>query len=188
MKRFSIIAAALLLIVSASASAQTDDREPGIYAINGNETSKMTPVYALRTNKKNFLNTGKHMFTYRNATSDTKATGSFLLVCDLARKKASKTRKSYDVFTRNTTPENVIIIPLDSQKKGRTYSGNSTFIGMNTEIKGKRLFAWEQTADNAYRIDIDNLSPGEYAIVFKPTKMGQYDFNCVFDFTISDEQ
>ena len=79
---------------------------------------------------------------------------------------------------------NMIIVPLGVEKNRRVYDCGSTLNGFNTQKLDRVEFLWEQISDNSFLIEAE-MVPGEYAIVFKPAKLGEFNFNTVFDFTVA---
>ncbi|MBQ0024917.1 MAG: hypothetical protein KBT00_04245 [Bacteroidales bacterium] len=180
---FFILAAALSI---ASASAQSDPREPGLYAVNGEESVPMTTVSAAKHSTSigfGGVEIQKNKLEYKGVTSGTKATGKFVLVCDMEKKAIKQTFKKYDVFVQSMTPDNIIIIPLTVEKKKRVYDVGTSLNGINTERKERVDFTWEQISDNSYQIEAE-MEPGEYAIVFRFARLDTFNFNTVFDFTV----
>lgn len=177
----------MLAAMCASAFAQLDERAPGLYAINGENEDLLTPVNAVQSNSNtNILGieVGKVKNIYKGITSDSIASGKFILVINPEQKAIKKTLKDYNPFIKSMTPANMIIVALDVEKNRRVYDHGTTLEGFNTEKKGRVDFIWEQISDNSFLIEAE-LVPGEYAIVFKPAKLGEFDFNAVFDFTVA---
>ena len=46
-------------------------------------------------------------------------------------------------------------------------------------------FEWEQIDDVTFRISFE-AAPGEYAVVFKAAKLGDYDFASIYGFTVAE--
>ncbi len=177
----------VLAAACVSAFAQMDEHEPGLYAINGEEATLLTPQNASQSSSSNNIlgvEIGKSKLNYKGITSDTIASGKFLLVIDPERKNIKQTLKEYNVFVASMTPANMIIVPLTVEKNKRIYDRGTTINGINTQTKDRVEFLWEQVSDNSFMIDAE-LAPGEYAIVFKPAKLGEFNFNTVFDFTVA---
>ena len=177
----------MLAAACASAFAQMDEREPGLYAINGEEEFLLTPVGAVQSSSNtNILGVeiGKSKMLYKGVTSDTIANGKFILVIDPEQKAIKQTLKEYDVFVASMTPASMIIVPLEVEKNRRVYDRGSTLNGFNTQKKDRVDFLWEQISDNSFLIEAE-LAPGEYAVVFKPAKLGEFNFNTVFDFSVA---
>ncbi|MCQ2179709.1 MAG: hypothetical protein MJY91_06395 [Bacteroidales bacterium] len=177
----------MLVAACASAFAQMDEREPGLYAINGEEEILLTPVGAVQSSSNtNILGieVGKSKFMYKGITSDTIASGKFILVIDPEKKAIKQTLKMYDVFVATMTPANMIIVPLEVDKNRRVYDRGSTLNGFNTQKLDRVEFLWEQISDNSFLIEAE-MAPGEYAIVFKPAKIGEFNFNTIFDFSVA---
>lgn len=177
----------MLAAACASAFAQMDEREPGLYAINGEEEFLLTPVAAAQSSSNTNvlgIEIGKTKLLYKGITSDTIANGKFILVIDPEQKAIKQTLKEYDVFIASMTPANMVIVPLGIEKNKRVYERGSTLNGFNTQKLDRVEFIWEQISDNSFLIEAE-VAPGEYAIVFRPAKLGEFNFNTVFDFTVA---
>lgn len=181
----------VMVLFSMFAVAQNDEREPGIYAVVGEESVPLTFIQGSTSNS----NTGilgieisKQKKEYKGLTSDTVVPKDFklVLVCDMNRKNITQTLKKYDVFVSSITPDHMIIVALEPAKKNRVYDWGTALNGFNTKKQGRVDFTWEQVTDNSYLIQAE-LEPGEYAVVFKPAKLGEYNFDTVFDFTVTEE-
>lgn len=184
-KIFAILASAVLCM--SLAFAQEDERIPGLYAVDGDLSTPLTVVNGSFSSSGfgiGVIEVSKRKILYSGATSDTRCTGKFVLVCDMNKKAIVATFKKYDVFIKSMTPDNMIIIPLAVEKKKRVYDEGASLNGMNTQKRDRCNFSWQQISDNSYEITAD-LEPGEYAFVFKPAKLGEFEFNKVFDFTIT---
>ena len=185
MKKLFVICIAAVAAMCA-ASAQEDERMPGLYAVNGEESVRLTPVMSAQNNSSTGIlgvEIGKTIYKYKGETSDTKATGTFVLVCDMKKKVIKQTLKDYDVFIKTMTPDNIIIIPLEVDKGRRIYDEGLLLDGIRTEVKGRAEFEWERISDNSFIIRTE-LAPGEYAIAFRPARLGSFEFTAVFDFTV----
>lgn len=189
MKKIMLLLAALTL--GSAAMAQNDERAPGIYNVNGEVSTPLT--FQTGTHKQSntsfagIIDIGKEKVTYKGATSDTPfQTAEFALVIDLEKKNAVKTMKKYDVFIKSMTPANMILVPLFVDKGKRIYDKGRSFNGIKFNATRESIeFEWEQITDNSFRITTE-LIPGEYAFVFKYAKFGGYEFDVVYDFTITE--
>lgn len=178
----------MLLSASINVFAQTEDRGPGIYAVVDGEYTALNHAMGITGNSGTAIlsiEIGKTKITYKGANSETKATGTFVMVIDPEKKVITQTMKKYDPFIKSMTPDNMIIVPLTIDKNKRVYDKGLTLEGINTEKKARVSFEWEQTGDNEFTITTETLEPGEYGIVFKPAKLGEYNFTCIFDFYVS---
>lgn len=185
MKRFFAFCVAAVAAMSL-AFAQEDEHAPGLYSVIGDEYIPLTPVMSAQNNSSTGIlgvEIGKTKYSYKGETSDSKAAGTFVLVCDMSKKAIKQTLKTYDVFVQSMTPDNMIIIPLEVAKNKRLYDEGVEIAGINAERKARVPFVWERISDNSFRIDAE-LLPGEYAIAFRPAKLGGFEFTAVFDFTV----
>ena len=191
MKRLEIFAAALAgaLLVTVSASAQDERLAPGIYAVVDGTPTHLT--YTPAVNVKSGINVigvevGNSRFDYKGETSGVTATGKFIMVIDPENKGIRKTPKLYDPFIKSMTPELIMIVPLDVVKNKRVYEEGTSIQGINTKKKTRVEFQWELIDENTWEIRAD-LQPGEYAVVFKPAKLGAYDFCSIFGFYVEEQ-
>lgn len=181
----------VMVLFSLFAMAQDDERVPGLYAVYGEESVPLTFIQGgTSTSSSGILGfeVSKQKKEYKGVTSDTAVPQGtqFVLVCDMSRKNIVQTLKKYDVFVSSITPNHMIIVGLDVAKKNREYDCGTKLNGFNTSKLGRVDFTWQQITDNSYLIQAE-LEPGEYAIVFKPAKLGDYNFDTIFDFTVTDE-
>ena len=84
------------------------------------------------------------------------------------------------------TPANIIIVPLEVVDGKRIYNGGRTIEGINTVRKERIDFEWEMVADNTFEITA-NFEPGEYAIIFRPAKLGEFDFTSIYGFYVEKQ-
>ncbi|MCQ2153872.1 MAG: hypothetical protein MJY44_04820 [Bacteroidales bacterium] len=187
MKRLEIFAAALAgaLLVTVSASAQDERLAPGIYAVVDGTPTHLT--YTPAVNVKSGINVigvevGNSRFDYKGETSGVTATGKFIMVIDPERKVLRKTPKIYDPFVKTMTPDLIMIVPLEVVKGKRVYDRGVSVQGIDTRKHNRMEFQWELVDENTFEITAA-LLPGEYAFVFKPAKMGSYDFSSIYGFT-----
>lgn len=190
MKKLIIIAAAALMCCF-HASAQEDSLAPGLYAICDGEPVLMSYISGM-TSKSGVgvlgFEIGEDKIFFKGTTSSIKTSGSFILVCDMSKKGITRTLKKYDVAVKSVTPDNILIIPLEVVKnKKRAYNGGKSINGINTTKRQFVDFTWEMISDNSYRIECDNIAPGEYGIAFRSAKLAPYDFDAIFDFTVPAE-
>lgn len=189
MKRNIILSAVLVLLMCIPAIAQNDPREPGLYSVIGDDSTLLTTVRGgVDTKSTGFMGIEieKKRIEYKGVTSDTVSYGTFVMVCDMNKKNIVQTMNKYDLFVKSMTPDNIIIVPLQVFKdKKRIYDEGKSVQGINTQQHERVEFSWEQISDNSYRI-VCNPEPGEYAIVFREAKLGAFNFNTVFDFTVPE--
>lgn len=187
-----IFAVAVLAIISTmSLFAQNEQREPGLYNVDGEMYTKLTYITG-STKTSGFslgtlLDIGKQKKSYKGATSDTQCkTQTFVMVIDQEKTAIKQTYKTFDVFVKSMSPENMILVPLEVAKKNREYKEGTKINGFKTKDNKTIGFEWERISDNAFAITTE-LPAGEYAFVFKMAQHGVYDFDNIFDFTIVAE-
>lgn len=185
MKKLFLMVLALGMILSAS--AQNDSRDPGIYYIDGETSTPLTSINATtQTSGTSFgiVDVSKQKQSYKGLTSDTPCKNAeFVVVINPEKKGATQTLKRYDPFIKSMTPENMVLVPLEIGKKDRVYDEGSTINGFKTNSRNSIAFEYEQITDNSWKITAE-LPAGEYAWAFKIAKLGGYNFQSVFDFTI----
>lgn len=189
MKRIITIIAACCAF-ALTALAQDEKLDPGIYAIVDNEATHLAYTNGITSNSG--LNVvgievGKTKVSYKGETSGVKATGKFIMVIDPERKMIRKTPKLYDPFIKTMTPDMMMIIPLEVAKGKRIYDGGTSLEGINTKKQTRVSFEWELVDENTFEITAD-LTPGEYAFIFKPAKLGPYDFSSIYGFFVAGEE
>lgn len=185
MKHIITVIAACLLFATAS-FAQGEKLAPGIYAIVDSTVTHLsyTPGVAANSGLNVIgVELGNTKFTYKGESSEVKATGKFVMVIDPEKKGIRKTPKVYDPFIKSMTPELIMIVPLEVVKKKRVYDEGTSVQGINTKKKTRVEFQWELIDENTWEITAD-LQPGEYAVVFKPAKLGAYDFCSIYGFYV----
>ena len=192
MKRtcFYAFAAIFSLAFGLNASAQLDEREPGIYTIVNGESVPLeftAGTTSVKTTNILGFETGNSNCTYRGETSGTPASNTFVMVIDPEKKAVVKTLKKYQVFIKSMTPNNMLVIPLEISKGKRVYEEGKTVMGIKTEVKGRMDFSWEQITDNSFEITVDGLVPGEYGIIFRATLLADYDYSAIFGFTVTED-
>ena len=188
MKRFITIIVACLVFATAS-FAQSEKLAPGIYAVVDGTATHLS--YTLGTAVNSGLNVigvevGKIKFNYKGESSGVKAAGKLVMVIDPEKKAIRQTPKVYDPFIKTMTPELIMIVPLEVIKNKRVYDEGTSIQGINTKKKSRVEFQWELVDENTYEITAD-LQPGEYAVVFKPAKLGAYDFSCIYGFYVEGQ-
>lgn len=190
MKNIITIVAALLTF-SAMAVAQDEKLEPGIYAVVDSAVTHLsyTPGVSARTGVNILgVEVGKNKFTYKGETAGVKATGKFIMVIDPEKKGITKTPKKYDPFIKSMTPALIMIVPLEVVKGKRVYDEGTSLQGINTMKRTRIEFEWELVDENAYGITVADAAPGEYAIIFKPAKLGEYDFTSIYGFYVEEAE
>lgn len=182
----SIFAALFLALFSMNVFAQGINLEPGLYAVNGDEYIPVSYVSgkAVKTSTGIFgFELGKKQYEYKDRRSENIYTGKFLMVCDPAKKNVKYAWGKYKPFVKTMTPDNMLIIPLEVANKKRIYYEGTIIEGINVTSHERDPFTWEQLSDNVYLITTE-LQPGEYGIALKPAKLGEYNFNVIFDFSV----
>lgn len=191
MKHFFTTLAAVLL-VSFTLSAQNDPREPGLYAIIGDESVPLAYQGGVAsdsgTSFLGIIEVGQKKYTFKGASSDMPAGNTFVMVCDLERKHITRSLKKYDVFVESMTPDNIVVIPLEVQKNKRVFDEGTSVNGFNTEKKTSMKFEWEKLYDNSFLITVHGLVPGEYAFAFRAAKLAPFDFTAIFGFNIAAQE
>ena len=188
MKHIITVVAACFLFTLAS-FAQSEKLAPGIYSIVDSTVIHLSYTSGVVANSgTNLLGVelGKTKYTYKGESSEVKATGKFVLVIDPEKKVIRKTPKVYDPFIKSMTPELIMIVPLEVEKNKRVYDEGTSVQGINTK-KTRVEFQWELIDENTWEIKAD-LQPGEYAVVFKPAKLGAYDFRSIYGFYVEGQE
>lgn len=191
MKKARIIVATLLstFFFAVNAYAQMDERQPGLYAIVGEESIPLTfsnGTTSVSTTGILGVEVGRTRCIYRKPSSGVEASGMFVMVIDPEQKAIVKKLKSYKPFFKKMTPNDVLVLPLTVDGNKRIYEEGKTIAGINVSIKDRMDFEWEQITDNSYEIHVQNLIPGEYGFVFRPSKLGEFDYSAIFGFTITE--
>lgn len=191
MKKARIIVATLLstFFFAVNAYAQMDERQPGLYAIVGDESIPLTfsnGTTSVSTTGILGVEVGRTRCIYREPSSGVEASDMFVMVIDPEQKAIVKKLKSYKPFFKKMTPNDVLVLPLTVDGNKRIYEEGKTIAGINVSIKDRMDFEWEQITDNSYEIHVQNLIPGEYGFVFRPSKLGEFDYSAIFGFTITE--
>lgn len=176
------------MLFATASFAQDEKLAPGIYAVVDSTLTHLSYTSGIASNSGlNIIGVevGNSKFTYRGESSEVKANGKFVMVIDPEKKTMRKTPKVYDPFIKSMTPELIIIVPLEVAKNKRIYDEGTSIQGINTKKKARVEFQWELIDENTYEITAD-LQPGEYAVVFKPAKLGSFDFSSIYGFYIKD--
>lgn len=187
MKKFFLVA--LALGMSLVANAQNDSREPGLYNVDGDNSTALTFCLGMgktsNTKIMGLVDVGKSKKSFKGETSDTPCKkGEFVLVINPEKKAAVQTLKKYDPFIKTMTPELMILFPLEVEKKKRIYDEGKTINGFNVSGNKQSIeFEYEQISDNSWKITAE-LPAGEYGWAFKIAKFGGYELDKIFDFTI----
>lgn len=185
----SIFAALFLALFSMNIFAQEKELKPGLYAVNGDEYLPISNTSGKSVNSGSSFfgfEIGKKQYEYKGTTSENPFTGTFLMVCDPNKENVRFAWGKYEPFVKSMTPDNMLIIPLNVEKKKRVYVEGTTIMGINTTSYERDPFTWEKISDYAYLITTE-LQPGEYGIVFKAAELGNYEFTAIFDFTVPAE-
>ena len=189
MKHIITVVAACFLFASES-FAQDEKLAPGIYAIVDSTVTHLSYTSGVVANSgTNLLGVelGKTKYTYKGETSGVKSIGKFVMIIDPEKKGIRKTPKVYDPFIKSMTPELIMIVPLEVAKNKRVYDEGTSVQGINTKEKTRVEFQWELINENTWEINAD-LQPGEYAVVFKPAKLGAYDFCSIYGFYVEGQE
>lgn len=188
MKKFSVLFVAILMF-AATAFAQGEKLEPGIYSIIDSSAThlKYTPGIASNSGFNVVgIEVGDAKYKFKGATSGVKVTDRIRLVIDPQKKVIRKTPKVYEPFIKSMTPELLIIVPLDVVKDKRIYDEGTSVEGFRTKKHTRVEFEWELTDENTYDITAD-FEPGEYAVIFKPARLGAYDFCSIYGFYVEEK-
>lgn len=185
-KRLAIIVAACFAFAGA-AFAQEEKPAPGIYAVVDSAYTHLT--YTPGVSHQGGVNilaveVGHSRYTYKGDSSGVNADGKFIMVIDPKSRMLIKTPKKYNPFFKDMNPNLVMIIPLGSSKGSRYYDEGTSVQGFNTKKHERIAFEWELVDENTFEIRTGDLAPGEYAFVFKPAKLGAYDFTSIYGFTV----
>jgi len=189
-----ILLALLLLPVGATAQADSvavliDTREPGIYAVVGDQSVKLpyqrSTIVSYGTD---FIYASEVYYkgAHAKVVTDTR---TFLLV--VSTKKSTFTVKN--PFVKGLTPIHMRFLPLvTEEKKDRRFYDAGLKVGYGwiyEEDLGVK-FEWEQITDNSYLITLpEDMVPGEYGFSFCKTRLSPYDFLYhIFAFTVPETQ
>lgn len=177
------------LFFTVNAYAQMDEREPGLYAIVGEESIPLT--YSNGTTSVTStgilgVELGKKKCTYKGSSSGVIAADTFVLVIDPEKKSIVRNTKSYYPFIKTMTPNNMLVLPLSVVKDKRIYEEGKTIAGINVSVKDRMDFDWEQISDNSYEIHVQNLIPGEYGFIFRATKLAEFEYSAILGFTFQE--
>lgn len=183
-----LLTIALAMIMTLAANAQNDTREPGLYYVDGDNSTPLTHINAITKNTGTQLlgviDIGHQKQSYKGLTSDTQCTkAEFVLVIDPSLKGAKMTPKKYNPFIKTMTPELMALLPLTLEKKNRAYDEGRTLNGFRMKTNNSIEFEYEQITDNSWMITAE-LPAGEYIWAFKVAKHGSFNLASVFDFTI----
>lgn len=161
--------------------------EPGLYTLvdgryvaltvqRGIESQGTTTIYSV-------LSFERDKVAYGGESSDTPASGEFVMVIDPKKRGISLTPKKYDVFIRSMTPELMAAIRLTPKGGKRIFEAGRYINGFPIEQGESVGFSWERLDEVTFLIHAP-FEPGEYAFIFKPAKFGQWEMQAVYDFTI----
>lgn len=161
--------------------------EPGLYTLidgqyvaltaqRGTESKGGTTLFSVLAFENDKL-------SYSGETSDSPTTGEFVMVIDPNKRGISLTPKKYDVFIKSMTPDLMAAIQLTPNKGKRRFEVGRYINGFPIEQAESVGFSWERLDDVTFLIHA-NFEPGEYAFIFKPAKLGQWEMHAIYDFTI----
>jgi len=188
---FTIFTLVALLLFTVESEAKQKSVTPGIYSLNGETLVPLNFSYSTTSVEgKNVMGVevSYETYKYKGESSGVEASGSFILVTNPKKWEVEKKFKKYDPFVRNLKPTKLIIVPLtvNSEQKYREYYLGMKLQGMNAQSRTEMKFDWEELSDNIYRIDVQYLVPGEYAIIFTDSRLLGPDFSAIYGFTITD--
>lgn len=186
MRKF-FISTAIAFLAAFCAKAQ-DRLEPGIYAVVDSCYTSLS--FSPGINKSSSTNVlgvevGDSGSSYKGETSGVNCTGTLVMVIDPDKKVIKRTLKSYQPFVKTMTPDLIMIVPLSVEKNKRTYNAGKSVMGIKTGIQERVAFEWVRIDDVTFQIDFE-AAPGEYAVVFKAAKLGDYDFASIYGFTVAE--
>lgn len=191
MKTHIAIAATLVLaLLPVKMSAQMDEHIPGIYTIIDDDYVPLNytaGVTSVSTTGIGDFEYGDMKHQYKGETSGVNASETFVLVIDPEKKVMVRTLKKYDPFIKTMTPNNVLVLPLtvNERRHRREYDQGRNLNGFNIERREMMDFEWEQITDNSFMITVPDLLPGEYAFIFRATRLAEFDYTGIFGFTIA---
>ena len=189
MKRICTLLA-VCLAISSTLFAQDEKLAPGIYSIvDGTATSLHYSPGISHNSGVNVIGVeiGKTSVTFKGETAGVTVTDKIVMVIDPEKKAIIRTPKRYDAFIKSMTPDLILIVPLQVAKNKRIYDGGTSLQGFNTNKLPRVEFEWELIDENTFEIRAD-FQPGEYAVVFKPAKLGAYDFSGIYGFCVKEAQ
>lgn len=187
--RFLAVSLFCAIFFNINANAQLDERKSGIYAIVDGKSVPLTYSSGIQHNASTGIlgvELGKKKCTFRKPTSGTMASDTFVLVIDPEKKAVVRNITVYDPFIKSITPDDMLVLPLTVIKNKRVYEEGKTIAGINVSVKDRMEFEWEPISDNSFEIRVLNLTKGEYGFVFRPAKLGEFDYSAIFGFTISE--
>jgi len=198
MKQILNFAAILFLMsMSLTASAQQDERTKGIYAIVNGESIPLSFTYGTGGgdfgtgagigNVSMNIVLAKSTFHYKGVHSGIVASDTFVLVVDPKKNSGIITPKKFDYFIKKMTPNDMIVVPVfTNEKKQRREFDPGTIVDMLKHLKDNysEQFQWTKISDNSFEIKVNELTPGEYGIVFRIPGTMSYSFDHLFGFTI----
>jgi len=181
---------ATLLLCPLLLLAQDILLQPGIYTLVDETPVPLKFCYGISSVQgKNTLGVevAYETYRYRGETSGIEASDTFILVIDPARKEVVKKFSEYNPFVRNMKPARMIIVPLavNPENQCREYYPGMKLEGVNVQERPEMKFDWEEIGDNTFKIKVQDLRAGEYAIIFKIAGLQGPDFNAMFGFTIT---
>lgn len=190
MKRI-IVLLAICLGFSAVSSAQDDTKlEPGIYAvIDGVKTPLLYTNGVTANTSTNIvgIELGKRKYSYKGETAGVQAKDTLIMVINPEQKNIKRTPKKYEPFIATMDPNSIIIVPLEVKKGKRSFDEGLLVAGIQTEKKNFVPFEWELVDEITFQITAPGMKPGEYGVVFKPAKLGNYDLSAIFGFCVTEE-
>lgn len=187
--RFAALALLALLLMPVRALAEVDPREPGIYAVVGDQSVKLSYLRSTIVSYGTDFIYGSQVYykgAHANVVTDTR---TFVLVVDT--EKTFFTIKK--PFVKGLTPVHMRFLPLvvDEKHNRRNYDaglkvGNGWIYEEDLGVK----FEWEQITENSYLITLpEGMVPGEYGFSFCKTRLNPYDFLFhIFGFSVPERK
>lgn len=189
MKRI-IILMAICFGFTAVSSAQDDTKlEPGIYAVANGVKTPLPYTNGITSNTSTNIvgvSIGTRKYNYKGETAGVQAKDTLIMVINPEQKNIKRTPKKYEPFIATMTPDLIRIVPLEVRKNKRVFDEGLLVAGINTEKKNFVPFEWELVDENTFQITA-KMEPGEYAVIFQPTKLGNYDVSGIFGFCVAGE-
>lgn len=180
------IISSLISVLAFSFAVSAQNLEPGIYSVvDGNATHLVYANGTAISSSNNIigLEIGDTKYKYKGETAEVEVKDKIIMVINPDKKVIKKTPKLYDPFIKSMTPANMIIVPLEVVDGKRIYDSGRTVEGFNTVRKERVEFEWEMVDDNTFEITA-KFEPGEYAIIFRPAKLGKFDFTSIYGFYV----
>lgn len=189
MKTGITLAAVLLSVLfHFNAYAQLDARPPGLYAVVDEMSIPLKYTRGTVSVESEMLDIASRIYVYDGETSGVEVSDNFVLVLDPKRKMKNRMLTADDIFFKNMDPRNMLVLPLTVEREmcQRVYDGGFGALDPLADVDPKMEFDWEQISDNSYRITVHHLTPGEYGIVFRLSKLTLFNYSSLFPFTVPE--